>query len=319
MASLLDTVNKNASALSAPSPASNPLLSATGLQPTTGEETQGTAQIAAVGQTGKALDTTGGLNTRLSSLGERLASVQALNQAKEVTKEAQLQGISLDQQQDQLQQQFQQSSTRLSEERIGMQEQFNTQLKGMMFEYKNQLKSLNLSRDKSRMEQMGFMLRMGNQEYMDKLQLEGRRARLDNAVSFNEALQQSIFADEMDLFSSSLEFRNYMYADMREAQKQLAEIDIEFALQVANADNQAASGQMMWSGVGNVLGAGLSYAAGNKSTPKTYEAVGGGVNPNLGVMSNVQGGLLEGVPSPQSPASPYTTGVGPLAPEYYNK
>lgn len=272
MASLLDTVNKNAGALSAGTPASNPLLAQTGLQPTTGEETQGTAQIAAVGQTGKALETTGGLNTRLSSLGEKLASVQALNQAKDVSKEAQLQGISLDQQQDQLQQEFQQQTTQMSEQRIQMQEQFNTQLKGVLFEYKNQLKSLDLAKDKSRMEQVGFMLRLGNQQYIDKLQLEGKKSRLDSAVGFQEALQHSIFSDEMDLFSSSLDFRNYMAADMRDAQKQLSEIDIEFAMQVAMSENKAAGAQMMWSGAGTVFGAGLSYAAKQEKTAPTSTA-----------------------------------------------
>lgn len=111
---------------------------------------------------------------------------------------------------------------------------------------------------------MGFMLRLGNTQYTDQLQSEGKRARLDNAVSFNENLQRSIFSEEMDLFSSSLEFRNYMYADARDAQKQLSELDIEFAMQVAMADNKAAGSQMMWSGIGSMVGAGTKYAARGK-------------------------------------------------------
>lgn len=267
MPSLLDTVKQNSSSLAAPTPASNPLLAATGLQPTAGEATEGTAQLAAIGQTGKAVSGTGGLNTRLSSLGERLASVQALNQAKDVAKEAQLQGVSLDQQQDALQQQFQQQNTQLSEQRIGMQEQFNTQLKGIMQDYRNQLTGLNLSKDKARMEQVGFMLRLGNQQYIDQLEQEGRKSRLDNSVSFNEELQRSIFADELDLFSSSMEFRNYLFADARDSQRQLSEIDIDFAMQIAGAENRAASGQMMWSGIGTVAGKAAEYY-----TPKEQAA-----------------------------------------------
>jgi hypothetical protein len=316
MASLLDTVKQNSSALAAPTPASNPLLSATGLQPTVGEATQGTAQIAAVGQTGKSLDQAAGLNTRLSSLGERLASVQALNQAKDVAKEAQLQGVSLDQQQDALAQQFNQQNIQISENRIEAQEKFNIQMKGMMFEYTNNLKSLNLQKDKSRMEQVGFMLRLGSQEYQDKLQLEGRKARLDSSVAFGEELQRTIFSQELDLFSDSLEFRNYMMADARESQKQLADMDIEFAMQVAMSDNKAASGQMMWSGVGTALGAGLSYAAANK-TPAAVAQTSGAplasaqnaaprLSPNLGSVTGQQGGLLEGVPFTSASEAPYT-------------
>lgn len=273
MASLLDTVKQNSTALSASTPTSNPLLSATGLQPTVGENTQGTAKLLAVGQTGKDVGLSG-QTPQMSSLGERLASLQTLNQAKEVTQQAQLQGISLDQQQDQMQQEFSQASTQLNEQQVSSHEQFNQQLKGMLFEQENQLRSLDLSKDKARMEQMGFMLRLGNTQYIDQLQNEGRRARLDNSISFNENLQRSIFAEEMDLFSNSLDFRNYMYADARDAQKQLAELDIEFAMQVAMADNKAANSQMMWSGVGNVLGAGMSYAAKDKTKTKTQTGTG---------------------------------------------
>jgi len=266
MASLLDTVKQNSTALSAATPASNPLLSATGLQPTGGEGTLGTAKLMAVGQTGKDVGL-GGQTPQMSSLGERLASLQTLNQAKEVTQQAQLQGVSLDQQKEQMQQEFSQANTQLNENQVAANEQFNQQLKGMLFEQENQLRSLDLTKDKARMEQMGFMLRLGNTQYVDQLQSEGKKARLDNSVSFNENLQRSIFADEMDLFSNSLEFRNYMYSDARDAQKQLADLDIDFAMQVAMSDNKAAGAQMMWSGVGNVVGTGMSYAAKSKSKP----------------------------------------------------
>lgn len=317
MPSLLETINQNASALSAPTPESNPLLARTGLQPTGGESTEGTAQIAAVGQTGKAAGTMGGRNIRLSSLGERLASVQALNQAKEVTKEAQIQGISLDQQQSQLQQEFEQQNTQISEQQIGMREQFNTQLKGIMQNYKTQLAGLDLSRDKARMEQVGFMLRLGNQQYIDQLQLEGKKARLNSAAGFQDALQQTVFADEMDLFSNSLEFRNLMQADARNFQQELGRMDLEFALQVAKAENKAAGAQMMWSGVGTLVGAGLSYSAGQeKAVPKTgveqtegaplqsaMNAPAPPVSSNLGTLSTQPGGLLEGYPQRQAPLS----------------
>jgi len=220
----------------------------------------------AVGQTGKDVGL-GGQTPQMSSLSERLASLQTLNQAKDVTQQAQLQGVSLDQQHQQMQQDFSQASTQLNEQQVSANEQFNQQLKGMMFEQTNQLKSLDLSKDKARMEQMGFMLRLGNTQYTDQLQLEGKKARLDNSVSFNENLQRSIFSEEMDLFSNSLEFRNYMYADARDAQKQLADLDIDFAMQVAMADNKAASSQMMWSGIGNMVSAGASYAAAMKPSP----------------------------------------------------
>jgi len=261
MPSLLDTVKQNSAALA--SPAANPLLaSATGLAPTVGEATEGIAGLTATAQTGKALGP--GQTPKLSSLGERLASVNALNQAKDISKQAQLQGVSLDQQADQLQQQHSQAVTQLNEQQLDTHQAFNQQVKGLLFDQQNQLKQLDLSRDKARMEQAGFMLRLGNQQYTDKLQMEGQRARLDNAAAFNEALQRSVFADELDLLSNSLDFRNYMMADTRDAQRQLGEMDIEFAIQIAASEAKAANSQMMWSGVGNLLSAGLQYAAGQK-------------------------------------------------------
>ena len=122
---------------------------------------------------------------------------------------------------------------------------------------------LDNARDKARMEQALFGMRLANKKYTDQLEIEGRKRRLDNAVQFKEALTEAIFKEEMNLLKDDLSFRRKMAADEREFEKMLADIDIELAIKLALQEAEAIQVAQVVSGAKAVVTGGIqAYEAG---------------------------------------------------------
>lgn len=119
---------------------------------------------------------------------------------------------------------------------------------------------LDLGKDRARMEQALFGLRFTNKKYIDQLQLEGKKRRLDNAVAFKEALTETLFKEELELLKSDITFKRALQADEREFQRMLANIDIETALRLATQEADAMEIMQIVSGAKQVAKAGIEYA-----------------------------------------------------------
>lgn len=260
---LLDAVKQGTAGMAAPgTPTAAP-----GLQPTGGTQTEQLAGLTATAQTGKAVQPQQGGTSRLSALGEKLANVQTLMGAQAIQQQGILQNTAQAQQEQIQQQQYVAQATQVSQQRLDAQQTFNNKIKGMFQDQNNSLANLHMQDDKSRAEQMGVMLRLGSERYVTQLSDAASKARLDSSANFQAALTASVFSDETALMSTSLQFRNYAAADARAATAQLANMDLDYALQVAQTENKAASGQAMWSGVGSLTSAGaLAFAAGSGGT-----------------------------------------------------
>lgn len=266
---LLNTVKQNAPLLANPNA---PQAQQTGLAPTAGEQTEQAQGLMATAQTGKALQPGTG-QARLSSIGEKLASMNTLMGAQQVTQQAGLQSMAQEQQGAFAQQQQQGALATISQQRLDMTQDFNNKIKGMMQDQSQNLATLDVSKDKSRVEQMGFMLRLGNEEYINKLQTEGAKARLDSKASFDDALNRTVFADETSMLNNNLQFRSMMGADQRQFNQDLSTIDLDFSLQMAQAENKAASSQMMWSGIGTAAGSLAGSTKVRNYASSTYDAM----------------------------------------------
>jgi hypothetical protein len=125
---------------------------------------------------------------------------------------------------------------------------------------------LDNARDKSRMEQALFGMRLANKKYTDQLEIEGRKRRLDNAVQFKEALTEAMFKEEMNLLKDDLSFRRKMAADEREFEKMLAEVDLELAIKLALQEAEAVQIAQMTTGAKAVVSGSIEgYEAYNKA------------------------------------------------------
>lgn len=123
--------------------------------------------------------------------------------------------------------------------------------------------SLDLDRDKAKLEQLAFTMRMGDQKYLDQLEMEGQRKRLDNDLNFKEEMQKSIMGSNDELLKKSLGNTNIMAANDRDYAKALSAMDINAALEMARNEAKDAKAAAMISGVGGLATAGIA-AAGTK-------------------------------------------------------
>lgn len=77
-------------------------------------------------------------------------------------------------------------------------------------DYEQNRGRVNLAADKAAAEQLGFNIRLQNQQYVDQLQREGKRSRLDDAAAFQEALARDIYGMDADLLKRQLGNKNIL-------------------------------------------------------------------------------------------------------------
>ena len=215
---------------------------------------QATAGLAAGGETGP----------RRSTLAAQQAQDVTRTELQEVAQQDQATKMKQAAQAQAQQQQFDQQTLQLKDQRANIQSNFNRQISGILQGFQQQGEQLDLTKRKAQVEQLGFLMRLGNDKYIDKLQAEGQRSRLDSSINFKEALQMSIFEDEIDLFNDDLEFRRLMAADEREFEKLVSTMNLDFAKSVARAEARQASTTMAFQGVSSLI-------SGGAKAVQTYE------------------------------------------------
>jgi hypothetical protein len=124
---------------------------------------------------------------------------------------------------------------------------------------------LDLNKKKAQTEQLGFIARLSDDAYVNNLQREGRKSRLQNKLKFQEELQKSIFDDERELFESDISFRQAMKKDSREFSEMMAQQGLDWKQALSVAEMKSQGNQQTWTGAGQVAQAGIQgygqYAA----------------------------------------------------------
>lgn len=133
---------------------------------------------------------------------------------------------------------------------------------------------LQFKRDEAQVEQMGFLMRLNSEKYIQKLEIEGRKARLDNEISFRESVQRTIFDEELKLLDESLRFKSLIRATERDFREKTAEVDINFALQIAEAEAAGNNTAMRYQAISGIATASIQGVQGvMDALPETPEAV----------------------------------------------
>jgi hypothetical protein len=214
-------------------------------------------------KTGKALPESSA--PRMSSLGEEQAQAQTATALGSLQQAGQAQALQVQQAEEKVDQAARIEGRQLDERELDLADELNRRTDGILADYERNGQKLDLTRNKARAEQLGFNLRLSNSRYMDDLRDAGRRSRLDNAIAFKDELTRAVFADEQELFVNDLSFRHLMRADDRTFADQMAQMDIDYALQIAETENKQANMQMMWSGIGGLTQAGIQGYGAYKS------------------------------------------------------
>jgi len=123
---------------------------------------------------------------------------------------------------------------------------------------------LSVNRLKSNTEMMGQMMRITNAEYVDSLNAEAMRARLDNESRFAEELQITMFQDSLDILNSDLQMQSALRADDRAFKEYLSGLQIDEATLSAIIESQAKS-------LGQIIGGGEQILKGGIKAYDTDE------------------------------------------------
>ena len=137
-------------------------------------------------------------------------------------------------------------------------------------------KDLAFRKDAAELEQIGFLLSLRDKDYLAELDRIGRTRQLTDDIQWNEEKNRIVFGTELDRLRDDLTFKRVLNADRRTYESELAQMDINWALEVANAAIAQANNQAMIEGGTQAVQAGVDYYAGRK--PQAPARGGSGIN-----------------------------------------
>lgn len=244
---LFDTIKKNTNQAAA-APTAAPQASEQNLT--------GQTQKLLQAKSGKAVAP--GSTPRISNVGEQVANLQTAVAQGQLAQQAAIANQQLTQQVQEQQAKITQAQNEQSFAEQKVEEDFTRNEEAIMDQYLQGQKQLDLKKDGSKFEQIGFKLRLQNDQYVDNLKRAAAKSQLDNDVRFKEELAKSMFADEMDLFNDNLDFRAAMFADKQEFAESMANMDMDYAIGLADYASKEAAAQQKFSGFSNIVAGGTN-------------------------------------------------------------
>lgn len=259
MTTLLDTLKKNLGQAAAPEAVS--------------DET-GTVQQLLTARKGIVGPATA-LGPKGLSVAEAGARATTQQQLGEAAQQAQLQGMQLSQaaQEQEQQQQAQMSNVEFQRQQNKLQSRVQTEniLRGL----EQGRATLSEEKRQAGMEQVAANLRLQTDSYINQLQLEGARSRLQDDLAFDQAMKQQIAADNISLLQIKLNNQSLLDSNDRDFRKQLAQIDIDTAVQMARQDAAFSAQQGKIQALGQAATTGIAAygklaenKAGTSTTPE---------------------------------------------------
>lgn len=211
------------------------------------------------------------LGPRGLAIGEVAAKGQTQEQLSKLGTAAQMQTTQLTQAARGEEMQQKQQEEALSAQRQEGQLRTRIQTENILRGLEQGRASLSEEQRRQGLEQVASNLRLQDRQYVDNLQREGARARLEDSISFNEALKRSILEDNLSLTQQFYKDKAALDLSDREWSKYLATIDIDSAMQMMRDDARFATEQATIQGLGSLISTGIGIGG---------QAMGGGFNQN---------------------------------------
>ena len=167
---------------------------------------------------------------------EEAALLEAGAQEQELSQAGQMQAAKVGQAAEQQEQQFQFQAQDLEERSLNQRMELSNQASQILSQFSRETTRMELAETKAALEFSSALTRLSMEDYTERLQLEGRRNRLDDEVSFREAVAEAVFADEREMLISDLNFRSILNADKRAHAEWIASFDLEQAIRIAETD-----------------------------------------------------------------------------------
>lgn len=186
-------------------------------------------------------------------LAEQVAATAAEQQRKEDVLAGQVAAEELTMAEKEQQEQFRQQNKLLDERVLNARQDMQNKVSNILQEYSQRTGEIQMREDSAKTQFALGMMRLSNDDYLDRLETEGAAARLNDSAAFEWELTQSIFKDELDLLRNDLAFQASMNADERAFKEYLAEMDWETAIQLAEAELESEQTLQRYEAIGDVV------------------------------------------------------------------
>ena len=236
-------------------------------------------------KTGKAVG--GETGPRTSALGEKQQAQLSQQALGQVAGQGQLQGLQQQQQGEAQQQAFDIAGRQLQERRMGMKERADREISTLQADYNRAVEEGDFQRAQASAEQASFLARLSNDKYINELQMEGARRRLDDNISFKKAFQEAQYSDMQDFLEDDLAFKTLMDADQRDFKEMISQMSVEDAMNIMNAQMAAGQQKQKWEGISKIASGGIAawekYDGGEAEEPGFEGDI--NIDPEIGRMS----------------------------------
>lgn len=128
-------------------------------------------------------------------------------------------------------------------------------------EFNQSNESLELRKDQAELEQLGFQLALSDRSYLDTLDRIGREQRLSSDLQFQEESIRLILGEDFQEYLQTSNFERAFNGTKRDWERQLAEINLDDALDMARASMRESQNRQMAEGLGNLMTAGGQFGA----------------------------------------------------------
>jgi len=171
-----------------------------------------------------------------ASLAEQVAATAAEQQRQEDVLQGKIQAEQLSMQERQQQEETRQKSRQLDEQMLNAKQDMQNKVSNILQDYTQRGGELDLREESARTQYAIAMMRLSNDDYLDQLEVEASRSRLQEEASFSWELTQSVFEDELSILKNDLSFRSAINADERTFKEYIAEMQLETALELSDIE-----------------------------------------------------------------------------------
>lgn len=222
--------------------------------------TEATQSLLATKATGRAI--TPGTGPKSSAQAEKMTLEQGAQEQKKEGLRQQLAQTGLSQQAEAQQQRFDVEEKQGLDRVREMEADFQRRSDGILSDFERGKRRLGDEKDALALEVMGQQARLANAKYLDALEQQGKELGLNNKLKFDEETARTVLKNDLDFLKDDLAHRRLMNANDRDFTRELANMDINFAMDMARQGIREAGEQQKWQGINGMMSGGAqAYSA----------------------------------------------------------
>jgi len=149
--------------------------------------------------------------------------------------------------------------------------EYETTTEDIFSQFAASTKELAFRKDAAELEQIGFTMALQNRQYVENINQIAQERRLTDAVSFAEETQRLILGEELLQYAEEIGFREIMDMSDRDFKDEMANINIEQALEMASMMNKSNAEMMKYEAIGGIASGAVQIAGAMARAPKDGE------------------------------------------------